>query len=103
MQPVVLFDFLRKYEGSAVLYGLAVVVRALLGILLVVVAPATKFPLALAALGWLAIAAAVFIAAMGRARFAKLMSRVLSIPVALARVSGVVTMLLGGFLVYAVL
>ena len=84
------------------LYGLAVIVRLLLGIALIIAAPASKFPVALTALGWLAIIAAIFIGAIGRARFSKLMTWVLGIPTNLGRVSGIFTILFGGFLVYAV-
>jgi hypothetical protein len=102
LRPSVLFDLLRKNLDSPVLYALAVFVRVVLGIALVVAAPSSQFPLALAILGWVAIAAAIFIGAMGRARFSKLMTWVLSLTTSWGRVSGFFAILFGGFLVYAV-
>ncbi|MBT8422033.1 MAG: hypothetical protein KJP03_02850 [Gammaproteobacteria bacterium] len=103
VRPAVLFDLLRTYQNSRVLYALAIVVRALLGVALLLVAPTTPFPLALTALGWLAIGAAVFIAAVGPTRFSKLMTGVLNLATTWGRAAGVFTVLFGGFLIYALL
>ena len=100
--PAALLGLLRNHEQSLVLYALAIIVRALFGVALLVVAPDSLFPLALKALGWLAIGAAIFIAAIGPSRFAKLMTNVLRWPDGWVRVTGAITVLLGGFLVYAV-
>ncbi len=101
VRPAVLFDLLRKYQNSLGLYGLAIFVRVFLGVVLVVAAPASKFPLVLETLGWLAIVAAVFIGAIGRGRFSKLMAWVLGLAAGLGRISGLFAVLFGGFLVYA--
>lgn len=101
-RPSILFNLLRKYERSLVLFGLAIVVRALFGGALLLVAPASAFPIALEVIGWLAIGAAVFIAAIGPTRFSKLMAGVLNLATAWGRVAGVFSVLFGGFLVYAV-
>ncbi len=100
--PSMLFNLLRKYESSRVLYALAIAVRALFGVALLMVAPASQFPFALTAIGWVAIGAAAFIGVIGPSRFSKLMSGVLGIPNTWGRVAGAFTVLFGGFLVYAV-
>lgn len=101
LRPTVLFDLLRKYQHSPVLYGLAVFVRLILGIALVVVAPMSHFPLALGILGWVIIAAAIFIGAMGRTRFSKLMAWALGLAAGWGRVAGLFGILFGAFLIYA--
>jgi hypothetical protein len=102
LRPSFLFDLIRKHQNSSGLYGLAVLVRVILGIALVGAAPTSKFPLAMAILGWVAIAAAIFIGGMGRTRFSKLMAWALGLSAEWGRVSGLGAILFGGFLVYAV-
>jgi len=100
-RPSVLFSLLRKYQDSPQLYGLAVLARVTLGIALLMAAPQSKFPLTLEIIGWLAIGAAVFIGAMGRARFSKLMTWAVGLPTSLGHVSGLFAIFFGGFLIYA--
>jgi len=102
LRPAILFNLLRGYQNSAGLYGLAVVVRLILGIVLILAAPASRFPLTLEILGWIAIVAAVFIGALGTTRFSKLMAWALGLSEGLGRLSGVFALLFGGFLIYAV-
>jgi hypothetical protein len=102
LRPSFLFDLLRKYQNSSGLFGLAVLVRVILGIALVGAAPTSKFPLAMAILGWVAIVAAIFIGGMGRTRFSKLMAWALGLSEEWSRLSGLGAILFGGFLVYAV-
>ena len=54
-------------------------------------------------LGWLALAAALLFAAMGRSRFDDLISWALALSLRLGRLSGLFALLFGGFIVYAVL
>ncbi len=100
-KPALFFDPLKKHQESTGLWLLAVVVRILVGLLLVNAAPATKYPLMLEILGWLAIGAAVVIAAMGRTRFARLAGRLLEMADTLGRISGVFAIAFGAFLAYA--
>jgi hypothetical protein len=102
LRPSFLFDLLRKHQNSPGLYGLAILVRIILGVALVVAAPTSRFPLAMAILGWLTVAAAIFIGAMGRTRFSKLMAWTLGLSEEWSRLSGLGAILFGGFLVYAV-
>ncbi len=102
VRPAVFFDPLKKYQDSTGLWLLAVVVRLGVGLLLVTAAPASRFPLALEILGWLAIGAAVLIAALGRARFSRLLNWLLQMADTLGRVSGLLALGFGLFLIYAV-
>ena len=102
LRPSVLFDLLRQYQHSPVVYGLAILVRLIFGIALLLIAPTSQFPLALSVIGWLAIGAAVFIGAIGPTRFGKLMAWALGLSIGWGRAAGVLTFLFGGFLVYAV-
>ena len=103
LRPSFLFDLLRKYRNSSALYGLAVIVRVVIGIALIITAPATRFPLTLGILGWVAMAAAIFIGAMGRTRFSQLLTWVLDLTEGWGRVSGLLAISFGSFLVYAAL
>jgi hypothetical protein len=103
VNPAAVYDLLRRYKGSVGLYAVAIIVRIVLGIALLVVAPLSKFPLVLQAVGWLAIVAAVVFLAMGRPRFNKIIEWALDLSLHLGRLSGLFALLFGVFLVYAVL
>lgn len=102
LRPAILFNFLHQYQDSSVIYGLAILARAVFGIALLLIAPTSQFPLALSIIGWIAIVAAIFIGAIGPARFHILMAWVLNLSTGWGRVAGLFTLLFGGFLVYAV-
>ncbi len=101
VRPGVLLAWLRPRANAGWLHGLAVVVRLLLGGLLVYAAHLSRFPLAIATLGWLALAAGLGLAVIGRARFRRLMAWALGMPESLARVGGVLAALFGAFVLYA--
>jgi len=101
IKPESLIGLLEKHIDKLGLHVLAVVVRLVLGVLLVSMADASKFPLAIEILGWIALAAALFLAVIGRARFRKIMAWALSVARPAARVGGVLAAGFGAFLVYA--
>lgn len=79
----------------------AVAVRFTIGVLLVLAAPHSRFPLAFAILGWLAIVAALLIPFVGRDRIGQLLdwwSRRSSLGIRLWSLAGLA---FGCFLVYA--
>lgn len=98
-----IFSLLRKHIDSVGLYFLAIVVRVALGAVLVIGAYASKFPVALQALGWLSISAALVLVGIGRTRFQSLIDWALGFPSPIRSLAGVLAMLFGGFLIYAVL
>jgi hypothetical protein len=80
----------------------AVAVRLLLGSALIIAAPASRFPLIFQILGWVAIAAAVVLALMGRDRLRRFVSWFERISPLMMRVWLVFGLAFGGFLIYGV-
>jgi len=101
VKPALLFDPLRQHMESRVTYGLAIGVRLLLGILLVALAAQSRFPTAVALLGWLSIAAALTFAAVGQQRFVRMVSWILLRTEQYTRIAGLLAVAIGGFLVYS--
>lgn len=99
--PENIFGPLAKNVDKAGLQFLAVVVRLILGALLVYLADQSRFPLVIEVLGWIAIAAALVLALMGRNNFIRLMKWALSVAKPYSRVGGVMAIAFGAFLVFA--
>ena len=81
---------------------IAVIVRLLLGLALIIVAPDSRFPLTFEALGWIAILAAVVLALMGRNRVRSLVGWFERFSPAVVRLWLLFGMAFGGFLIYGV-
>ena len=94
---------LEKHVDSLGLYVLAVVARLVLGAMLVAGADVSRYPLAIEIIGGIAIAAALFLALIGRARFRRIMVWALGLVRPAARASGFVAAGFGAFLVHAFL
>ena len=103
VKPAAVFGLLDKHSGSLSVHIIAVVLRVLLGIWLLVVAPSSKFPLILAILGVISLIAGITLAVVGRERFIKLMDWMIKIMRKSFPVLGIVAILFGGFLAYAVI
>ncbi len=101
IDPDRLFGLLRKHVDKLELHVLAVVVRLTLGALLIYLADASRYPLVIEIIGWISIAAALFFAVIGRARFRRIMAWALSLARPVARVGGGFAVGFGAFLVYA--
>ena len=101
INPEVIFGFLRNNLDKLELHILAVVVRLVLGVLLIYQSNLSKFPFVIEILGWTSIVAVVFIAAMGRRNFSRLVSWALSFVKPFGRVGGVFAAAFGAFLIYA--
>ncbi len=81
---------------------IAVIVRLLLGLALIIVAPDSRFPAAFQLLGLVAIFAAVVVAFMGRNRVRKLVGWFERFSPAIVRLWLLFGMAFGGFLIYGV-
>lgn len=81
----------------------AAVIRILLGGALILVAPVSRFPLAIAVLGWVALAAGVGILLIGRARLIAFIAWFERLPPILWRIGLVFGLAFGAFLIYGVL
>lgn len=81
---------------------LAVIVRVVLGVLLILVAPSTKFPIAFLVLGWLAIVAAIVIPLAGRERIGRLLSWWEHRSALVVRLWCLLGVVFGAFLIYGI-
>jgi hypothetical protein len=102
INPDMIFRLLRRHLESLSMHILAVVLRVILGLALIVCAAASKFPTAILVLGWVSIVAAAVLAIVGRRNFKRLMSWALGLAPHFGRIGGLLAILFGAFLVYAV-
>ena len=102
INPESVFGFMRRKLNSLGLHILAVVVRIIIGIALIICAAESKYPTAILIIGWISIVAASVLGIMGRANFKRLMSWALSVAPSFGRIGGLLAILFGGFLLYAV-
>jgi hypothetical protein len=102
INPESVFGLMSRKLNSLGLHILAVVVRIIIGIALIICAAESKYPTAILILGWISIVAASVLGIMGRANFKRLMSWALSIAPSFGRLCGLLAILFGGFLLYAV-
>lgn len=101
IKPAVIFGFIEPNTDKAWVYFSAIAVRLLLGLLLIQMADVSRFPLVIAILGWLLLAAALFILFLGRSRFKRLIERMMELFKPYFRLAGVFAAAFGAFLVYA--
>lgn len=102
INPESVFGLMRRKLGSLGLHILAVVVRIIIGVALIMCAAESKYPTAILILGWISIVAASVLGIMGRSNFRRLMSWALSLKPSLGRIGGFIAILLGSFLIHAV-
>jgi len=81
----------------------AVIVRLLLGTLLIIAAPDSRFPVVFKALGWLSIIAAILIPSLGRTRLDRLINWFTALPSSLVRFWLLFGIEFGGFLIYCLI
>ena len=99
--PEIRFGYLLKNLHKPAIHNLAVVVRLIIGVLLINQSSVSKYPLAIEIIAWIAIAAALILAVMGRKNFQRLMLGVLTFFKPYARIGGVFAVAFGGFLIHA--
>ena len=103
MNPDAICGPIRSRSESFGFHIFAVVVRLILGIALIFYATESKYPLALQIIGWISLAASSLLLGIGRPRFQKLMIWALNLVSPVRRLGGLLGMLFGGFLVYAMI
>lgn len=101
IKPEIIFGYLRNNRDNLWLHILAVVARLVIGALLLSQYSESKFPLTIEFLGWLSIAAAIILAAIGRRNFKRFMTWALSLLKPYGRIGGVFAAAFGVFLIYA--
>lgn len=99
--PDSIFGLIIGHAESLGLHVLAVVGRFVMGIAFITYAGESHYPVAFQVLGWLTITVAIILGIMGRSRFKGLMTWGLSLAAPFGRFVGVVSILLGGFLMCA--
>lgn len=103
LKPQLIFGLLTNNLDNIWLYVGAIVIRMVLGTVLVHSASISKYPPMMIAIGWIVVVSAVVFAAIGRNRFRRLMSWVLSVFEPYGRVGGIGSVCFGMFLIYAFL
>lgn len=99
-KPEIIFGLITQKAESPLLHLLAIVVRIILGSLLIINAEASKLPFIIRIFGVISIVAALFLIAIGRSRFIRLMHWMLAFVDPLGRFAGLVVACFGIFLVY---
>ena len=102
INPDTIFGLLRNKLELLSLHILAVVVRVILGVALIMYATESRYPTAISILGWISIVAASVLGIMGRTNFKRLMSWALSVAPSFGRIGGLLVIIFGCFLIYAV-
>lgn len=103
IRPATIFGAFKRYANSIGLHLFAIIVRIALGVALLTGASDSRFPVVLQVLGWLSISAALVLVVIGRVRFQNLIKWALGLAPGFTGLAGLLAVLFGGFLVYAVL
>ena len=101
LEPEVIFGYLKKHIDKVGLHFMAVALRFFLGALFISQSDVSRYPLVIEILGWLSIAAAIFLMVIGRDIFKRIMTWALSLEKPFVRAGGIVAAGFGTFLVYA--
>lgn len=102
IRPAAFTAFMLKNADRSWLHLAAVGVRLALGIVLLVYAPSSNFPLTLKILGWIALVAGIVLALIPSSKFNRMIHWVFDRFGRFTRVAGVLAVLFGAFLIYAV-
>ena len=101
VRPSLIIGFLESKGDRVWVYSAAVFTRVVLGLFLVGQAVNSKFPLIIEILGWVSLAAGLFLGLLGRDRFTRFMRWIIEKVKPFAPLGGLFAALFGGFLVYA--
>jgi hypothetical protein len=96
-----ILQFISENTDEVVVYYLAIGVRLFLGVLFVLTARLSNFPLVMKIFGYLFIAVALVFILMGHGNFVKTLDNVMEIFTPYATVSGIAAVIFGGFVIYA--
>lgn len=97
----IIFDLIEINMGSTTLYLSAIVVRLVLGMLLFFAARDSKYPTVIKFFGYLFVIAAFLLVFMGEENFQNFIASMIADAMPFAPIAGLLTMLFGGFLIYA--
>lgn len=92
VEPNYVINPIKKYRQSRSLYMVAIIARALIGLLLLAVAVDSNSPFAAEILGWLFITAALIFVLIGHKKFVSMLDWTCDIQPKIARLMGVAAM-----------
>lgn len=101
IRPSLVIDFVETRGDRAWMYASAVVIRLLLGLLLIRAAGHSRFPLTVEVIGWIILAAGLFLAVIGRRRFTLLTRWIIHKAKPFVLAGGLFASVFGAFLVFA--
>ena len=103
LKPDSVMNLILRYSGSLLMHVLAAGVRIVLGIVLLLYADQSRFPLTLEVLGWISLAAGLVLAVLPPARFQALIRWAFDRFGPFTRAAAMLAVLFGAFLIYAVI
>ena len=101
INPDVVLGFIRNNSGHIGLQILAAGVRLVLGVLLIMQADVSRYPLVITILGWIAVVAGAFLAIIGRRKFTEFMTWTVGLFDPYGRLGGIFAAVFGAFLIHA--
>ncbi len=101
IKPEILIGWIENNMETNALYISAIVVRLVFGILFILTAKESRYPVVFKALGYLFVLAAIVFIFIGQERFIDFISSVIPHVNPYARIVSVLVIAFGGFLVYA--
>ena len=99
--PEFIFGWLEDNTENSSLYISAIVGRFVLGIILIMAAKESKFPLFFKIFGYLAVIAAIVFIFIGHENFQHFMASIIAEFKSYARISGLIVVAVGGLFIYA--
>lgn len=101
IKPEIIFGWIENNMENTSLYIFAIVVRLVFGILFILAARESRYPRVIKFLGFLFILAAIILIFIGQESFQELITSLIPEVNPFARVSGLLVIVFGGFLIYA--
>jgi hypothetical protein len=103
IQPDFIFNYLKRESDNYKLHIFAIAIRLIIGSLLIYFAELSEYPVAMEALGWFTIIAAVALILIGHNNFRDLIEWAVTFLRPYRYIAGILAIFLGGFLMYAFL
>jgi hypothetical protein len=101
IRPSFVIGFIESCSDQVWVYIFAVGLRLVMGLLLIQQAAYSRFPLIIEIFGWVLLAAALFLAALGRKRFTRFIKWIIEKMNLFIRAGGLFAVAFGAFLIYA--
>jgi len=101
IKPEYIFGWMENNIMDSTVYIAAIVSRLILGVLLIIAAKRSNFPMVIKIIGYLAVITAIVFLIIGQNRFQEFVLNMIPNLQAYAPMIGIIAVLLGGFLFYA--